>query len=625
MGKALPMPGFRRRRPDCRVVAGILSIVVVVVLLAISARDAELGGRLVAEAGLVEWLQVFLSAAAGVLAFRQGRAARRAGQPATLEVAIVATMAMICIGEVDLDRLLFGTKVISTRFFVNPTYPLLARALAVIVVVGAPVAVGVWLLVHLRHLWQAGVAGLRQPWGQAAAFGMGLFLAVEVFERPLGRVASLPPYFAEEALELVSAICIFVGLVARRRDMMARMRFRSVLLVALAAIGLLSCRGEHPAAAQDKPRSPADSAPAREVRVVPAAERTLLRTVAAIGTLAAEDQITLSAKVAGRVEMIDVDLGSRVARGQAIARLDQTDFKLRVEQAEAALQQARARLGLAPTGQEESVEPEKTAIVRQARAVLDEARLTRDRGVKLLEQELIARAQLDTAESNLRVAEGRYQDALEEVRNRQAVLAQRRSELELARQQLADTVVVAPVDGAVSQRQTSPGEYLAAGAPMATLVRIHPLRLRMLVPEREAPGVRVGQTVRLTIDGDATVYTGRVVRLAPIVQELNRTLTVEAEVPNERGVLRAGAFARAEIVTDTAQPIVTVPSSALVVFAGVEKVLVVRGGKTAELRVQTGRRLGGDVEIVDGLKRGEFVVDRPGNLTGGQTVSVRPP
>ena len=159
---------------------------------------------------------------------------------------------------------------------------------------------------------------------------------------------------------------------------------------------------------------------------------------------------------------------------------------------------------------------------------------------------------------------------------------------------------------------------------MATLVRIHPLRLRLSVPEREAPGVSVGQAVRLTIDGDATVYTGRVVRLAPIVQELNRTLTVEAEVPNERGVLRAGAFARAQVVTDAAQPVLTVPASALIVFAGVEKVLVVRGGKTAELRVQTGRRLGEEIEIVDGLKRGEFVVDRPGNLTGGQVVSTRP-
>ena len=406
--------------------------------------------------------------------------------------------------------------------------------------------------------------------------------------------------------------------------MMRWMSARPLVLVFLVALGLLGCRGEYPASAREKPKLAPAATPAREVRVVPAAERSLPRTVSATGTLAAEDQITLSAKVPGRVEILDVDLGTRVRRGQVVAQLDQTDYKLRVQQAEAALQQARARLGLSPSGTDERVDPERTAIVRQARAVLDEARLTRDRSVKLLEQQLIARAQLDTAEANLQVAEGRYQDALEEVRNRQGVLAQRRSELDLARQQLIDTVVLAPVDGAVSQRVTARGEYLAAGTPMATLVRIHPLRLRVLVPEREAGGVRPGQTVRLTVEGDPTVYSGRVVRLAPLVQELNRTLTVEAEVPNERGLLRAGAFARAEIVTDASQSIVTVPATALIVFAGVEKVLVVRGGKTAEVRVQSGRRFGDDIEIVDGLKRGEPVVDKPGNLTGGQAVSAKP-
>jgi RND family efflux transporter MFP subunit len=391
----------------------------------------------------------------------------------------------------------------------------------------------------------------------------------------------------------------------------------AVPLLVLAA----GCTGESRAtASQDKAAPP----PPREVRVLTVAEERVPRTVVSTGALVAEDQVIVGTKVPGRLAEIAVDMGTRVRRGQVVARLDAGDYRLRVEQAEAALQQARVRLGLSPAGQEETVEPEKTAIVRQARAVLDEARLTRDRSVKLLEQQLIARAQLDTAEANLQVAEGRYQDALEEVRNRQAVLAQRRSELQLARQQLIDTVVLAPVDGAVSQRQVSRGEFLAAGAPMATLVRTHPLRLRVAVPEREAMSVRTGQLVRLTIDGDPAVHTGRVVRLAPIVQELNRTLTVEAEVPNEGSVLRAGAFARAEIVTDAAQPIVTVPSSALVVFAGVEKVLVVRGGKTAEVRVQTGRRLGEEVEIVEGLKRGEAVVDRPGSLTGGQAVSVKP-
>jgi RND family efflux transporter MFP subunit len=388
----------------------------------------------------------------------------------------------------------------------------------------------------------------------------------------------------------------------------------------VSALAVAGCSGDPSAASTPKAAAPA--AKPREVRVARADEIRIPRTVTATGTLAAEDQVLLGTKVPGRLAEIAVDLGTRVRKGQMVARLDQSDYKLRVDQAEAALQQARARLGLPVTGTDEHVDPERTSIVRQARAVLDEARLSRDRSAKLLEQNLIARAQLDTAEANLGVAEGRYHDALEEVRNRQATLAQRRSELELARQQLVDSVIVSPIDGAVSLRQAAVGEYLAAGAPVATLVRMHPLRLRVPVPEREAVGVRVGQAVRLTVEGDTTIHQGRVVRLSPIVQEQNRTLLVEAEVPNERGALKPGSFARVDIITDASQSVIRVPASSLVTFAGIEKVLVVRNGKVADVRVQTGRRAGDTVEIVGGLRAGESIVLQPSNLTAGQPVTL---
>jgi membrane fusion protein (multidrug efflux system) len=134
--------------------------------------------------------------------------------------------------------------------------------------------------------------------------------------------------------------------------------------------------------------------------------------------------------------------------------------------------------------------------------------------------------------------------------------------------------------------------------------------------------VRVGHAVRLTVEGDATAYQGRVVRLSPIVQEQNRTLLVEAEVPNPNAVLKPGAFARADIVTDGSQPIIRVPTASVVTFAGVEKLLVVRQGKIAEVRVTTGRRANDTVEIVAGLKPGESVVLQPGNLAPGQAVTA---
>jgi RND family efflux transporter MFP subunit len=391
----------------------------------------------------------------------------------------------------------------------------------------------------------------------------------------------------------------------------------AVVLAAAACTGQSSASGSASASTE----KPAAALP-RSVKVFQTVEERVPRTVTSTGALAADEVVVLGTKVPGRLVQVAVDLGTRVRRGEIIARIDQTDYKLRVDQAQAALQQARARLGLSPVGTDETVDPEKTSIVRQARAVLDEARLTRERSVKLLDQNLIARAQLDTAEANLGVAEGRYHDALEEVRNRQATLTQRRSELDLARQQLQDTVLVSPFDGAVSVKQASVGEYLATGAPVATLVRIHPLRLRLPVPEREAIGVRGGQAVRLTVEGDSAVHQGRVVRLSPIVQEQNRTLLVEAEIPNAAGTLKPGAFARADIVTEASQPVIRVPAASLVTFAGVEKVLVVRQGKIAELRVQTGRRANDTVEIVAGLKAGEAVVIQPGNLAPGQAVTA---
>jgi RND family efflux transporter MFP subunit len=398
---------------------------------------------------------------------------------------------------------------------------------------------------------------------------------------------------------------------------------RSLTALVLAGFFLVmsGCNAET-SVSSAQPRQGGNAAPARPVRVVTALEENVPRTVIASGTLAAEDQVVLGVKVAGRLAELAVDLGSRVQKGQVLARIDPGDYRLRVEQAEAALQQARARLGLRPDGTDDRVDPEQTALVRQARAVLDEARLTRERSERLIKQDLIARSQVDAAIAALQVAEGRYQDSIEEVRTRQAVLAQRRSELELARQQLADTALVSPIDGAVSQRQASVGEFLAPGAAVATLVRLHPLRLRVAVPEREAASVRVGQPVTLTVEGDASEHGGRVARLSPAIQEQNRTLTIEAEIPNPKGLLRPGAFARASIVTQTAQPVVMVPASAIVTFAGIEKVMTVKDGKSVERRVQTGRREGPRVEIVSGLAAGEAVVAEPGNLTGGQAVSV---
>ncbi|BCS33144.1 RND transporter [Luteitalea sp. TBR-22] len=396
-------------------------------------------------------------------------------------------------------------------------------------------------------------------------------------------------------------------------------------LVLAATAGLAACGGGQgsPAAKGDGRGIAPKGAPV-PVNVRPAQEASLERAVTVSGTLAAEDQVALGFKVAGRIETIAVDLGSRVQRGQTIARLAPVDFQLRVEQAEAALQQARARLGLDPKGASEEVDPDRTAVVRQARAVLDEAKLNYSRVKTFVDRGISSRAELDSADAALKVADGRYEDAVEEVRNRQALLTQRKTELDLARQQLSDSTLIAPFDGIIRERTVSPGQYVNAGAPIATLVRMHPLRLQADVPERDASSVKVGQAVKVRVEGDATSYEGRVVRVSPAIDEQSRSLRIEAEVGNQAGTIRPGSFATADIVIASASPAIVVPASAIVSFAGVEKVLTVADGKVVERRIELGRREGKAVEVLKGLTAGERVIVEPGNLVDGEAVKVNP-
>src|SRR5215831_20451229 len=208
------------------------------------------------------------------------------------------------------------------------------------------------------------------------------------------------------------------------------------LALICAAVCLLvaatACKSDYPASG--KTAGDGKSQP-RQVKTVKVQEMPVGETVTVNGNLTAYDQTTVGMKVPGRLQTITVDFGSVVRKGQVIAQLEQQDYKLRVQQAEAALAQARARLGLSPGGGDDRVSAEETGTVRQAKAVLEDARLKRDRAAKLVEQGVSSRAEYDTVDSDYKVAVSRYQDALEEIRNRQGVLAQRRSELALAKQQ----------------------------------------------------------------------------------------------------------------------------------------------------------------------------------------------
>lgn len=360
-----------------------------------------------------------------------------------------------------------------------------------------------------------------------------------------------------------------------------------------------------------------------EVEVVAASSTPITDHVTAHGTLAAEDEVELAFEHPGTLAALNVDLGSSVEAGALLAALDVATTELEVRVADAAVRQARARLGLEPDGDDDRVDPEQTPPVRQARATLTETRLALARAQALEQQSLMAEANLENARAAHEVAESRLAGAFNEVRDLIVGLGQRRVEAQLARRRITQSEMRAPFAGAVAARHRTPPEYVRAGDPVVTLLRTDPLRLRLRIAERDASRLAVGQAVRFTAEGVEGEHTGTVRRLSPRIEPDTRTLLIEAVVANPDRRLRPGMFARAAIAIGEPVPRVTVPDTAVVAFAGVEKVFLADGGVAREHVVASGRRLDGVVEILDGVTAGQIVVRDPQGLVSGQAVRVR--
>ncbi|MEZ5965077.1 MAG: efflux RND transporter periplasmic adaptor subunit [Planctomycetota bacterium] len=380
---------------------------------------------------------------------------------------------------------------------------------------------------------------------------------------------------------------------------------------------LAGCHGEGPAA------PPPAALGAMDVEVVTAATTPIADAVTAYGTLDADEEVDLAFEHPGTLAALYVDLGSSVPAGTLLASLDVGTFELEARVAAAAVRQARARLGLDPDGADDRVDPEQTPAVRQARATLTEARLALERVQALERQSLTAEATVENARAAFEVAESRLASAFNEVRDQVVALAQRRVEAQLARRRIDQSELHAPFAGAVAARRRTPPEYVRAGDPVVTLLRTDPLRLRLRIPERDAARVAVGQNVRFVAEGIDGEHAGSVQRLSPRIDPDTRTLLIEATVANPQDILRAGLFARARVDVGEPRPQVTVPASAVVSFAGVDKVFLVAGDRAEERVVTLGRRVGDRVEVSEGLAAGTPVVRQPDGLVSGRALRVK--
>lgn len=392
------------------------------------------------------------------------------------------------------------------------------------------------------------------------------------------------------------------------------------------------------------------------VILAPVQHRAVPIRVEVVGTLYGLQETTLSAKVSGQVVQQLKDLGDRVAGGEVLARIDPTDYKLAVAQAEVEVLEPLAELGLkeVPAGDPDFA---KLATVRRAQVQADNAKAHLDRASQLFNQKppVISQQEFADVQTAYLVALQDYDVAVLNARSQIALARVRQSQLDAARKRLADTELKAPEVArqvfpkaltstvqdpvnfgqpsdkvppfTVYQRLVSQGEYVHEGTPMYRVVLDSWLIFRGAAPEQMAGKIQVGQAASLHMESMNQDFTGIVSRVSPAVDVDSRTFQVEIMFNNHQFNLLPGSFARVQVITGVEPDVLHVPDSAVYSFAGVDKIFGVKDTKAVEYRIRRGSSDGSWTAV-----RGDKPIDvtqiidsNLDKLNNGTPVTIEPP
>lgn len=409
----------------------------------------------------------------------------------------------------------------------------------------------------------------------------------------------------------------------------------AVSVVVLPALFFIGCGGPKTTEAKNSGPDPAAPAGTMTVTVVPAENRAVEASVQVTGSFVAKETSDVAPETGGRVIQTPVDVGDFVQQGQVIARLEDRDAKLRLDQAaaaeqqaEAGLRQAQSRIGL---GQNEKFNPDNVPEVLSAKANADsaaaQARLAEadsQRYANLLKTGDVSqsafekfRTQADTAQAQANAARQQYEATLNAARQNfegtlsaQASLSGMRAQGAMARKAIDDTVIHAPFAGYISARPIAAGQYVGVNSKIATLLRITPIRLELQVPEVNAPDMKVSVPVEATVPGyPGRIFQGRVTAINPAVDPSSRTFTAIAEFPNTDIALKPGMFGTARIILPGNSTGIFVPRAAIVSDATTNssQLFFIRDGRARVGVVQLGAIRGDMVQILSGISPGAII------------------
>jgi RND family efflux transporter MFP subunit len=299
------------------------------------------------------------------------------------------------------------------------------------------------------------------------------------------------------------------------------------------------------------------------VKVQPPKRQTLVEKLEFQGDVLSIQQTNIFSKVNGTLERIATDMGSSVVKGQLLALIDTTELYQQYQ---------------------------------QTSATYENARLNYQRTKELSEQNLLAKQDLDNAETTMKVAQANF---------------------ETAQTRLGYAHITAPFSGYITKRFLDPGAYISSSSVLLfTLMDLGEMKVTVNVLEKDLPTVRIGTKAFLTVDPyPDKVFTGTVARLSQAIDLSTRTMAIEINIPNQEHLLRPGMFGTVHLIVREHPSAVTVPTQAVLHDNTGTFVYVVNGTTAHRINVRTGLDQEGWTEITSGLTGSETVI-----TTGAQFV-----
>ncbi len=299
-------------------------------------------------------------------------------------------------------------------------------------------------------------------------------------------------------------------------------------------------------------------------------EKTLFLT----GDIAPFSEVTIFSKIAGTVEEIHLDIGDRVKKGQVLVKIDDKEIRLQLISIKESLRQAEVNLANIEKNYE--------------------------RMEKLFSQEVITSQEMDNITAQKEAASARAE--------------QLKAQVDLVKEKLADTIISSPMNGIVIQRFIDPGELttdasMAKNAPLLAINNLDSVKVKVAVGEKELREVKIGQLVRVKIDAYPNkTFSGKINKIAPLVDPLSRTTELEIKVNNRDYLLKKGMFARVEIIVQKKDDALLIPSEALLEEGDKKTVFVVDNNRVYTRELKIGLEDSEKIEILGGLTEGEQVI-----------------